>query len=323
MALTLAEADKYSTNQVAIGVAEITMDQNPLLGLMPFTPVRGNAYQYQRELAAGLPTFIAPGGTVVEATPTTTLVTTALKILIGDADIDKFLQITRSKDQDLQAELIGLKARNFADTWGDKTIYGSIDAAPDEFDGLHEILSDDLAAAQTINTSADATADPGTFTNLDTLLDVVRPRADVLLMSRRSRRGIQKLARSQGWDLALSTVGGISKPVQFYNDTPILICDFITDTELLTAGGLFSAKTGGLSSSIFACRLGDDAFYGISADDPSAQDDLERIIMLEEIGTLETKDANRIRLKHYGALVVKAGQAIGQLTGISSADWTN
>src|SRR3990172_151912 len=323
MALTLAEAGKYSTNQVLVGVAEISMDQNPLLGLMPFTPVRGNALQYQRELAAAAPTYIAPGGTVTEATPTTTLVTTALKILIGDADIDKFLRITRSKDQDLQAELMAMKARNFADTWGDSAIYGSIDAAAEQFDGLHEILADDLAAAQTINISADATPDAASFTFLDTLLDVVRPRADVLLMTRRSRRGIQKLARSQGWDLALSQVQGINKPVMMYGDVPILICDFITDTETLTAGGLFSSKTGSTGSSIFACRLGEDGLQGISADDPNPADDLERIIQLEDIRTLETKDANRIRLKHYGAMICKAGQAIGRLTGIGAADWTN
>src|SRR3990172_10285035 len=99
MALTLAEADKYSTNQVIVGVAEITMDQNPLLGLLPFTPIRGNALQYQRELAASAPTFIAPGGTVTEGVPTTTLITIALKILIGDADIHKFLPITPTKNQ--------------------------------------------------------------------------------------------------------------------------------------------------------------------------------------------------------------------------------
>ncbi len=322
MALTLAEADKYSTNQQLVGVAEISMDANPMLAMTPFIPVRGNALQYQRELAAAAPTFIAPGGTVTEGTPTTTLVTTALKILIGDADIDKFLRITRSKDQDLEAELIAMKARNFADTWGDKAIYGSIAIDANEFDGLHTLILA-LAAGQTINTSVDVTPDPGTFTNLDTLLDAVRPRADALLMSRRSRRGIQSLARSQGWDLALSTVGGISKPVSFYNDTPILICDFIGDVELLTAGGLFSTKTGGTASSIFAVAFGDGFFSGISADDPNAQDDLERIIQLENVGTLETKDANRMRVKAYTALIAKSGQCLARLTGISGAAWTN
>src|SRR3990167_1770685 len=139
MALSLAEADKYSTNQVLVGVAEITMDQNPLLGLLPFTPIRGNALQYQRELAASAPT-------VIEGVPTTSLITTALKILIGDADIDNFLRVTRSKDQDIRAELLAMKARNFADTWGDAAIYGSIDAAAAQFDGLHEIISDDVTA---------------------------------------------------------------------------------------------------------------------------------------------------------------------------------
>src|SRR3972149_1263445 len=99
MALTLAEADKYSTNQVLAGVAAITRPQPPPPGPLPFPPIRGNALQYQRELAASAPTFIAAGGTVIEGVPTTSLITTALTILIGDPDIDNFLRVTRSNDQ--------------------------------------------------------------------------------------------------------------------------------------------------------------------------------------------------------------------------------
>jgi len=321
MALTLAEADKYSTNQVLVGVAETSIDANPLLGLMPFVPVRGNAVQYQRELAASAPTFIAPGGTVTEGVPTTTLITVALKILIGDADIDKFLRITRSKDQDLRAELLAIKARNFADTWGDKAVYGSIDADPNEFDGIHQIIEDDVTAQQ-VHAGATTIPGAGSFTLLDQLIDLVRPRPNVLIASRRSIRGIQKLARSQGWDLALSSVQGINRPVRFYSDVPILPCDFIVDTEAISAGA-FSAKTGSTASSIFACRLDDLGLFGVSADDPAAQDDLERIIQLEEVGTLETKDANRTRLKAYTALALKDAQAVARLDGISAADWTN
>src|SRR3989304_2356756 len=184
MALTLAEADKYSTNQVLVGVAETSIEANPLLGMMPFVPVRGNALQYQREIAASAPTFIAPGGTVTEGVPTTSLITTALKILIGDADIDKFLRITRSKDQDLVAELLAMKARNFADTWGDAAIYGSIDAAAAQFDGLHQIIEDDVTLQQ-LHAGATTVPGVGPFTLLRELIDLVRPRPTVLIMSRR------------------------------------------------------------------------------------------------------------------------------------------
>jgi len=322
MPLTLAEADKYSTNQVAIGVAEQAIDANPLLGLLPWVPVRGNAYQYQRQTGISAPTFEAPNAVITEGVPTTTQVITPLKILIGDADIDKFLAITRSKDQDIIAEVLALKAADFADKLGDAFVYGSIDADADEFDGIHEIIADDLTA-QTVNISADATPDPSSFTFLDQMIDLIRPRPDVLLASRRSIRGIRKLARAQGWDLALSTPGGINRPVMMYSDIPLLPCDFITDTELLTAGGLFSAKTGGTASSIFGLRLAEEAFHGISADDPNAQDDLERIIQIEQVGTLETKDANRWRVKAYCSLVARQAQCVAQLTGISSGDWTN
>lgn len=320
MALTLAEADKYSTNQVDIGVAETSIDQNPFLGILPFKTVTGNALAYQRENAAGNPGFIAAGGTIAESTPTTTQVTVALKILIGDADIDKFLSATRSKDQDLVAEVLGMKARNFADFWGDKIVYGSIDADANEFDGIHELISDD-ATLQQVHAGAAATPGVGTFTLLDQLLDLVRPRADVIVASRRSIRGIQKLARTQGWDLALSTMQGINRQVRFYNDVPIIPADFITDVEVIAASA-FSTKTGGASSSIFALKLGEDAFCGIGANDAAA-DELNKIIQLENIGTLETKDANRWRLKHYGALYLKTPQAIARMDGISSGDWTN
>lgn len=321
MALSLAEADKYSTNEVLVGVAEITMDQNPLLGLMPFVPIRGNALQYQRENAASAPTFIAPGGTVTEGVPTTTLITTALKILIGDADIDKFLRITRSKDQDLRSELLAIKARNFADTWGNKAIYGSIDTDANEFDGLHEIISDD-ATAQQVHAGATTVPGVGTFTLLRELIDMVRPRPDVLIMSRRSRRGIQKLAVAQGWELALSTLQGIDRQVETFNGVPIIACDFQLDTETI-ASAAYALPTTGTASTIFALRLAPDGLFGISADDPGAQDDLERIIQLEEIGTLETKDATRTRLKAYTALCLKATQAIARMDGISAGDWTN
>ena len=322
MALTLAEADKYSTNQVLVGVAETTVDANPLLGIMPFTPVLGNAVQYQRENAASNPTFIAAGGTVIEGTPTTSLITAALKILIGDADIDKFLRVTRSKDQDLEAELLAMKARNFADTWGDKAVYGSIDADPNEFDGLHQIIEDD-ATAQVVHASVDATSDPGALSELDQMIDLVRPRANVLIMSRRSMRSIQTLARAQGRELALDRIAGINRPLQFYADIPMLPCDFITDTETLTAGGAFLAKTGGDASTIFALRMDEAGLFGISADDPDAQDNLERIIQLENIGTLETKDANRWRVKAYTAIALKETQAVARYDGIGPAAWVN
>src|SRR4030067_946825 len=123
MALTLAEAEKYSTNQVLVGVAEISMDANPLLAMLPFIPVRGNALQHQRELAAS----------------------------------------------------------------------ASSDADANESDGVHQIIEDDVTGQQ-VHTGADATPDPGSFTLLDQLIDLVRPRPHALLASRRSIPGIPKLA---------------------------------------------------------------------------------------------------------------------------------
>jgi hypothetical protein len=141
---------------------------------------------------------------------------------------------------------------------------------------------------QQVHAGATTVPGVGTFALLDQLIDLIRPRPTLLIASRRSIRGIQKLARSQGHELALDTSQGISRPVRFYSDVPILPADFINDTETISAAA-YALPTTGTASSIFALRMDETGLFGISADDPAAQDDLERIIQMEVIGTLETK----------------------------------
>jgi len=67
--------------------------------------VTGTAVTYNREATMPAATFYDVGDTWTEATPTFTQVTTALRIMGGDADVDNFLQATYADPNDIEAEI--------------------------------------------------------------------------------------------------------------------------------------------------------------------------------------------------------------------------
>ncbi|KKL47953.1 hypothetical protein LCGC14_2330400 [marine sediment metagenome] len=221
---TIAEGDKYSTTQLQAGVVEEIVDASPLFGLLPFDTILGNSLTYNRENTLGTAEFHDPGDTWTESTPTITPVTATLSILGGDADLDAFLKLTRSNHQDVQAQMLAMKAKAVARAAQSEMVYGDVDDInPKGFDGFHEILgvvtgNQDVLAGSTTN------GGPGTFSKLDEMIDLVKPGPpDALMMTRRSRRQMRKLARGQGWDLALSQPGALARPILTYADIPILI----------------------------------------------------------------------------------------------------
>lgn len=311
MALTLAEADKYDRTTLLRGVIDEILKVSPLLNALPFSTILGNSLTYNRENAMAGATWYAVGDTWTESTPTVTTITAVLKILGGDADVDNFLKLTRSNTQDLEAEVLLAKAKALAYEFEDAAVYGDDSVNVKQFDGLHAMIA---AGAQQVNMGTSTTGAPGTLSSLDALIDLVKPgKPDLLIMSRRTRRGIQKLARAQGSALATTQFGKLGSPVLMYNDVPIAISDFITDTEAI-ASNRFSAKTGGVTSSVLAVRCGEGALVGLDAGNG---------ITPELVGSLETKDASRWRVKWYCAMALYSTLSIARMDGITSADWTN
>ena len=307
---TIAQADLYSTNDVFRGIVEEIIEDSPIFNFMPFVPILGNSLQYLRESTLPGGEFYNPGDTWTEGTPVVTQHTAALKILGRDADVDKFLQLTRSKFTDLHAEVLAFTAKSVARTFQDYLIYGEDGTEPKAFDGLHALMP----AGQKVAAGSGTAGGAGTFEKLDTAIDLCKPKPTVLMMGRRALRGIRKLARSQGWDLALSAAGSINRPVMHYSDIPIVINDFLTITEDV-GSGVYSAKTGDDTESIFAVRFAEDGFHGISAGVP---------FQAEKVAdSLETKDASRDRIKAYVSVVLKSTKSIAMLSGIDDQAWTN
>lgn len=308
MALTLVEAAKLSNDIVLAGIIETIVKESQLLNYLPFAGIVGNALTYNRENAAATAAFYSVGDTWAESTPTFTQVTASLVILGGDADVDNYIKQTRSNVQDIEAAILELKAKAVAHKFEDTFIYGSATADTKSFSGLHITIP----SGQRVAAGSSATAGVLTLAKMDQLIDLIIPgKPDLLMMSRRTRRGLSKYARSLTSPVSYEPTE-FGKRVMMYDGIPVAISDFIGDVETI-ASSTYSAKTGGSSSSVFALKFGEGAVIGIDNGG----------IQKERIGSLETKDATRTRVKWYvNGLVCYSTLAIACIDGISSGDVT-
>ena len=293
MAMTKVEAAKLTQDMMLRGVTETIVKESRLLQLLPFTEVTGTAITYNRELTMPAVSFYDVGDTWTEAAPTFTQVTTGLKILGGDADVDNFLQSTYADPNDIEAEVIASRAKAVAHQFSTTFYAGDSVVDPKSFDGIAKLIP----AGQTILAGANGGA--LTLDLVDQLIDLVRPgRPDALCMSKRSRRKLSSLRRASGVTLETS-VDQFGQHVTTYDGIPVVVDDFIPDTE--TVG------TGVNTSRIYALKL--DASMGVSGLEHGG-------IQIETLGELETKDATRHRIKWYCGLMLRSELGTAQLRGI-------
>jgi hypothetical protein len=305
MALTLAEASKLSNDMLLQGIVETVVKDSPVLKHLPFIEIVGNGLTYNRENETASIDFYDVGDTWQESTPTFTQVTAHLKIMGGDADVDNFLKATRSNQQDLEAAVIELKAKALRAKFDDTFIYGDSDTDAKQFDGLRKLIGTDSADDQVIY-NGDSGA-PLTLDKMDELVDAVRGgKPDILLMSRRTRRQMNALVRAAGSYIE-SDRDSWGNFVQYWNGIPIGVSDYILDTHLLS-GGVETAVTGGYCSTIYAVQFGEGALCGLTS--PGH-------LTVEPVGSLETKDASRTRLKWYVSLALFSTLKAAALIGIT------
>jgi len=304
MALTLAEAAKLSNDILLQGVIEETIYDSPILQMLPFIEVVGNALTYNRENALPSIDFYEVGDTWAESAPTFNQITATLRIMGGDADVDNYIKGTRSNVQDIEAAVIALKAKALAHKFEEMFIYGDHTTNPKEFDGIRLIIDTTAASDQVLAMAA--TGATLTLAKLDEMIDRVKGgRPDLLLMSKRSRRKIVTLARTAGTNLQIQQ-GILGQQVLAYGDIPIGVSDWILDTHTLV-GSVETNTVGDTSSTIYALRFGEGALCGITG--PGGMN-------VERIGQLETKDATRTRIKWYTSICLFSTVSVAALIGV-------
>ena len=303
MALTLEEASKLSNDMLLQGVVETIVKDSPVLQRLPFIEIVGNGLTYNQEKTLPGIDFYDVGDTWVESTPTFEQKMANLKIMGGDADVDNFLKSTRSNVQDLEAAVIELKAKALREKFEEIFIYGDATTSPKQFDGLRKLIDTTTAGDQVI-----AMADAGatlTLGKLDELIDAVKGgKPDMLLMSRRSRRKINALVRASGAMIA-SDRDQWGNFVQLWDGIPIGVNDWVLDTHTVS-GGVETGTTGGDCAVIYAVQFGEWALCGLTS--PGH-------LTVEPLGSMESKDATRTRVKWYVSMAlfssVKAAALIG------------
>lgn len=291
MALTLAEAAKLSTDTLVQGVIETVIKDSPVLQVIPFQDIVGNSLKYNRENALPSVAFYAIGDTWAESTPTFTQKTATLSIMGGDADLDHYLQQTRSNVNDIQEEVIALKAKAMRHKFEDTFINGDTAVDANAFDGIDKLT----VSGQTVSMGTNG----GTLTlpKLDEMIDkVLGGKPDLLLMSRRSRRKLKALMMATG--IVEISQDEFGKIVQLYNGIPVAVNDWIADNK--TVG------TSNDCSTIYAVQLAADGVCGLHNGG----------IQVEVIGPVSNKNATRTRLRWYCSIALFSTVKVAKLTGV-------
>ncbi|MDO8615533.1 MAG: phage major capsid protein [Dehalococcoidia bacterium] len=293
MALTLAEAAKLSNDILLAGVIETILKDSPVLQRLPFVEIVGNGLTYNREATAPSAGFFDVGDTWTESTPTFTQQTVTLKIMGGDADIDNFLLATRSNIQDLESAVVQLKAKAVRQLFEQTFITGDATANPKSFDGLDKLTDPAQGISMGVNGGS------LTLDKLDEIIDTVKGgKPELLLMSRRSRRLVNKLARTSGSFLEADR-DEFGQMLQFYDGIAIGVSDYISDAQ--TVGTSTDCST------VYAFQVGEGALAGVTS--PGS-------LQVERVGSLETKDASRTRIKWYASLALFNALKLARLTGV-------
>lgn len=300
MALLKVEAEKLSNNDLVAGVIEEIIDKEDLFAVLPFVKTDGKAYVYNRENTISEGAFIDPNEAVTEEASTFTEVTTKLRILAGDVDVDKFLAATMGDVNSQKAIQIAMKAKGLARKFRRTLAIGDSGTNAKEFDGLSKLV----AAGQEIVAGANGAA--LTLSMLDELLDAVPNGADAIFMRSGTIRAYRDLLRtvSGGTDSAMMQLANFGRPILTHNGIPILVNDFLPGNEV--------QGTETAACSIYAARLNEvDGLHAIYGGDSAG-------IVIEDIGTVQNKDATRTRLKWYVGTALKSTKSLARLKGINN-----
>jgi hypothetical protein len=300
MPLLRTVAESMSNNTLLQGVVEEIIDREGLLEMLPFQKVTSKALVYNREQSLSEGVYLDPNEAIPEEASSVTEHVAKLKILIGDVDVDKFFDGTMSDTNSQRAVQIAMKAKGMMRKFKRTLVQGDEGVRAKEFDGINQICKDtgmELAAG-TNGAALD-------LAMLDELLSAVKNGADALMMRQGTLNALKQL-----WRLAGGNTGGqlqinnFGLMVPAHDGVPIIVNDWVE--------GNISQGTNTKTASIYAIRFNEaDGLHGLFGGENAG-------FSLEDIGTVQNKDANRTRLKWYHGLVLKSTQSMAALRGVTN-----
>jgi HK97 family phage major capsid protein len=306
--LSLLEAAKYGSTTLGRGVISTLIQESPILEMLPFTGISGNAIKVSVEDTLPAPAFRDVNETYTRSHGTDTERYFGCAILGGEVFIDNY--IVR-----VQADQVSAKARQyskFAKAMSrvfDKYFFDGTGTSKD-FKGINSLISDGLG--QTITAGANGAA--LTLDMLDQAFDSLRSQSapDALMMNRTLRRDINSLARSTYSGVSLIDVGTdvFGRQVNTYNGVPIRIIGDDKDGSAIL-GFDETQGSSSVAASIYAIAFGtDENVYGILG--------LGGSFDVKDFGETEAAPGHLGRVEVYPGIVVANSFSVCRLAGVTS-----
>jgi len=303
--ITLAQAQNLVQDEFLSGVIENTITVDQFYQVLPFMPIGSNAITYNRELVLGDVQLATVGSTITaKNAATTTQVTSSLTKIIGDAEVDDFVELTMSGSTDQTGYQIASKLKSAGRQYRNSLING--DGTSNNFSGLLALVDAGKTIAPT-GTNGDALS----FATLDALLDEVTDKdgqVDYLIMNQRTRRSYRALLRALGGtspdDIYMMPNG---EQIIAYNGVPIFADNWTPINQ--TVGSTTTA------TSIIAGTL-DDGSHKVGISGLNAANDFG--LSVKSVGTSQTKDEEIYRVRWYCGLALFNLNGLAVATGITN-----
>lgn len=307
MALTLIESAKLSNDVLKQGVIETFVLNAPVLQMLPFMEIQGNAYKYNEEGTLPGVAFRGVNDAYVESTGTVNPKQEGLVIMGGDADVDKFIVQTRGNVNDQRAIQTALKTKALALSFQNAFFNGDSAVDVNSFDGLKKRLIGNQVIAADANGLDIAANQANMFAfleKLDELLYATGGKADALFADSKTILKIKNIARQLGF--ADKTTDGFGRSVYAYDGVPIFEAgELANGTKIID----HTEVQGGANNttSIYAVKYGADEFTSGLTNGG---------VMVTDLGELETKPVFRTRIEFYCGMALFNGKSAARLTGV-------
>jgi hypothetical protein len=316
-AITLVEAAKLSQTELQRGVVETFILESYILDRAPLKQIEGNAYGYNEEGALPGVEFRAVNAAYTESTGTVNQKTETLVILGGDADVDTYIIRTRSNLNDQKATQTALKVKAASYKLQDTFINGDVAVDANAFDGLKKRLTGGQVITAGANglaiIGADSAARHAFLDKVDELIATVPGLTGdngALYMNDLVKAKLMGSARRE--HIATTSVDDFGKTTDRYRGIPLIDVGSKADgTRIIpqteTQGG------SSVASSIYAAKFGqDEADRAVTM----LYNGPEAVFDVRDLGELQTKPSERVRIEGFVGMALFGGKAAGRLQGV-------
>jgi len=272
---------------------------------LPFVEVEGNSWTYDTITTRSGAAFYDVGDTWAESTPVMTQATAVLKVLGGDADVDNFILSTRSNKLDVKGEVLNDKIKAIREAFLDAFYYGLTTTDGKQFNGLQSLISS--TTYNTVHAGA-GTGSALSIVKLQETIDLITGWEPThMVMTKTMRRYINVFLDSIG-DKFTASRNEYGKMIEYFRGLQIVVDDCLVNTEA-AASGAYSLKTGSGNTSIFILTFDPKACCGLQSGAG---------IQTVPLGDLETKDAQRWRMKWYCSIKFEDLRSCAKIDGIDA-----